>query len=146
MGRSRRSVTAGSSPLWKAAPDWDAKRQFGVGERLLPSHTWTLMIPALPLTRATHVTWTGVSSGAAIERLKEKLLLTNHESWYLRKFFLKGTHFWIDSEENFWAPSRTSQVDSNAFYSNFTFEQMAFLFCAPDRIAPTAPLMLISSF
>ena len=61
LGMSRRPVTAGSSPLWKATPDWDAKRQFGVGERLLPSPMWTSMIPALPLTRATPVTWTRVS-------------------------------------------------------------------------------------
>ena len=89
-------------------------------------------------------------SGAAIERLKEKLLLTNHECWYLRTFFLKVKK---EAHISGLIPKRTSghlqglpRLIAMLFYSNFTFEQMAFLFCAPDRIAPPAPLMLISSF
>lgn len=107
------------------------------------------MIPALPVMRVTPVTWITVFlfSRAAMQRLKEKLLVTDHACWYLRTFFLKvkKNHFWIDSEENVWAPSRAPQVDSNAFCSNITFEQMAFLFCVTDRIVPIATLMLISS-
>ena len=70
--------------------------------------------------------------------------MTDREHWYLRKFSLKvkkGTSFWTDSEGNFWVPSRTSQVDSNAFYSNF-----AFLLCATGRTAPTASLCSSTPF
>lgn len=49
------------------------------------------MIPALPVMRVTPVTWIMVFlfSRAAMQRLKEKLLVTDHACWYLRTFFLK---------------------------------------------------------
>ena len=68
-------------------------------------------------------------SGAAIERLKEKLLLTNHECWYLRTFFLKVKK---EAHVSGLIPKRTSghlqglpRLIAMLFYSNFTFEQMA---------------------